>query len=559
VNHSERSADRNTTPRIRRGFPGAALLLLVLLLASCHRRETPVEIGDREQILHLGNSAEPGVLDPATAFSVTDANILQALFEGLVNCAPDARTIIPGAAQRWEISPDGRTYTFHLRAGLKWSNGDPLTSADFLYSFRRIIEPKLGSEMAIYVDIVAGAQDYREEKTSNFSGVGFRAPDPQTFEIILRERAPYLLSLLTLNPFYPVHRPTIERFGAYALREANWTRPGSLVCNGPFTLEEWRTNDAVAVAKNPRYWNAAHVRLSKAVFHPIDNVDTEEKAFRAGLLHVTRYLPAAKLDSYRHPLSPLLRSDPLVATAMIDVNVSRKPFDDERVRAAFALAVDRAALVRSVLRDGSRVADTLCVPGSGVGPGYVPRLRLAYDPAKARALLAAAGFPKGTGFPPVTLDFTTGKSNDQMVVEALQAMWERELGVRVALSSQEEKVRLDSLRTKNYQLLLFSWLDADDPAMLLQLYLGASPNNFTNWASADFDREFAAAGQSTSDAERETHLQDADALLVGALPLIPLYHSNQNYLMQPSVRGWQENPLGEHPLNDVYLVRSPSL
>jgi oligopeptide transport system substrate-binding protein len=528
---------------------------LLGLSAGCQRHETPVEIGDREQILHLGNSAEPGDLDPATAFALTDTNILSTLFEGLVNFAPDGRTIVPGAAERWEVSPDGKSYTFHLRAGLKWSNGDPLTSADFLYSFRRIIEPKLGSENAIYGDIVTGAEDFRNGKTSDFASVGFRAPDPRTFEITLRERAPYLLALLTIAPFYPVHRATIEKNDAYVRREARWTRPGQLVGNGPFTLTAWRVNDSLTVAKNPLYWNAAKVRLHQAVFHPIDNVDTEERAFRGGLLHVTRYLPAAKLDTYEHPPSPLLRSDPLVATEMIDVNVNRKPFDEVRVRTAFALAIDREALVRSVLRDGSRAADSLCVPGSGPEPGYTPRERIPYDPAQARALLAAAGYPQGAGFPSVSLNFTSGKQNDQALVEAIQAMWEKELRVRVTLKSMEEKVRLDTMRTKDYQLMLFSWVDVNDPAMLLQLYLGSSPYNFTNWSSPDFDREFGAAGQSATDAERWQHLQNADAMVAHELPCLPLYHINQDYLVQLSVHGWEANAVDIHPLNEVYLER----
>ncbi len=531
----------------------AFALIVALLAAGCHKRETPVEIGNREQIIHLGNGSEPRDLDPCTASSNTEANILCALFEGLVDFAPDGRTIRPGAAERWDLSPDGRTYTFHLRPGLKWNNGDPLTSADFLYSFRRLIEPKLGSELAIYADWVAGAQDYREEKTHDFSAVGLRAPDPQTFEMTLRERAPFWLALIAQNPFYPVHRATIEKHDAYIRREGNWTRPGSLVSNGPFVLKEWRVNDAVVVEKNPLYWDAASVRLKQAVFHPIDNADTEERAFRGGLLHATRYLPTSKIDGYRKDSPALLHADPYTSTKFIEINVARPPFDNLHVRRAFALAVDRASLVRDVRRDGSRVADSLCVPGSGPLPGYTPRVRLVMDPAAARAELAEAGFPKGLAFPSVSLNFATSHQGDQALVEAMQAMWQKELGVHVDLVAQEEKVWLDTMRTKNYQLILLAWSDINDPIALLQLFQSASPNNHSNWASADFDHEFTAAGQSPTDAERWTHLQNADALLIDALPIIPLYHENQNYLVQPTVRGWEDNSLGWHMLNGVSL------
>ena len=518
-------------------------IVCLLAFTGCRQRETPVELGNREGVIHLGNGAEPRDLDPHTATSVTEANILSALFEGLVIFAPDGKTVLPGAAERWEVSPDGRTYTFHLRAGQTWSNGDALTSDDFLYSFRRIVEPKLASEMATYANWIAGAQDYNEGKTTDLAAVGLRAPDPQTFEITLRERTPFWLTLIAQNPFYPIHRPSVDRSNAYLRRGGEWTRPGNLVGNGPFVLKEWRVNDALTVEKNPRYWDAARVALHGAVFHPTDDAGVEERNFRGGLLHATRSVPTSRLQEYRQQRSPLLHADPLVSTKFILVNVARPPFDDPAVRAAFAHALDREALVRDVRRDGSRVADSLCVPGSGPAPGYTRREGLRHEPAPR--------LPTNT--PRVTLTFTPSRQGDQALCEAMQAMWERELGVRAELAPQEEKVWLDTRQTKNYQLLLMSWSDINDPAALLQLFVGGSPLNDTNWSSPDYDREYAAAGQAATDAERWTHLQNADALLVAHLPLIPLFHENQNYLVQPSVRGWQDNILGWHLLNGVSL------
>ncbi len=512
-----------------------------------------MEAGIRTQTLHLGNGSEPRDLDPHIAVSVTESNILLSLFEGLVNYSADGRGIVPAAAERWEISPDGKTYTFHLRAGLRWSNGDPLTADDFLYSFRRILEPPLGAELAIYGDWVVGGQDYREGKTHDLAAVGFRAPDPLTFVVELKNRSPFFLALLAQNPFYPVHRATIEKFNAYTRREANWTQPGSLVSNGPFQLAAWRVNDAVVVRKNPQYWDAANVRLNEAQFHPIDNADSEERAFRGGLLHVTRNLPQVKLDGYRQEHSPLVLADPLVHTKYIDFRVTKAPFDDPRVRRAFALAVDRQALVANVMRDGSRVADSLSVPGSGVSAVYNARTRLPYDPEKARALLAQAGFPKGVGFPVRRLTFTAAHPSEQAQVEAMQAMWQKELGVRVDLVNVEEKVWLNTMRTKDYEMLVDGWNGINDPVDLMQLFLSTSPNNSSGWAAADYDREFAAAGSAGSDAERDVHLQALDALLIDQLPMVPLYHWNQNYLVHPAVRGYEANIMGWHLLNRVEL------
>ena len=519
------------------------LLLAVLALSACRKRETPVEIGNREQTFHIGNGAEPRDLDPHTATSVTESNILGALFEGLVTFAPDGKTILPGSAERWEVSPDGKVYTFHLRAGLKWSNGDPLTSEDFLYSFRRIIEPKLASEMAVYANWVVGAQDYNEGKTTDLAAVGFRAPDAQTFEITLKERAPFWLPLVAVHPFYPVHRASVEKSAAYTRRDAGWTLPGKLVGNGPFVLKEWTVGRSLTVVKNPVYWDAARVKLQAVMFHPIDDANVEERAFRSGLLHATRFVPATRLQEYREQRSPLLHADALVSTKFVLINTARPPFDDPAVRRAFAKALDREALVRDVRRDGSRVADSLCVPGSGPLPGYVPRERLRHEPV---------AWTHGE-IPRVSLTFSPAHQGDQPFCEAMQAMWQKELGVHVELVPQEEKVWLDSRRTKNYQLLLMSWSDINDPVALLQLFVGASPLNDSNWASPGYDREFVAAGQSASDAERWTHLQNADAILVDQAPLIPLCHENQNYLVQPSVHGWQDNLLGWHLYNEISL------
>ena len=534
-----------------------AFCILTFFFSGCHKNETPVEAGNREQILHIGNGAEPRDLDPTIANSATETHILVALYEGLVNYSPDARSVLPGAAERWDISPDGKVYTFHLRAGLKWSNGDPLTSEDFLYSFRRLLEPALAAETANYFDPVVGALDFREGRSHDPESIGLRAPDPQTLEITLKARTPYFLGLFANYPFYPLHRASIDKLDGRLHRGGEWTRPGVMVTNGPFKLKEWRVNDALVVEKNPNYRDAAQVRLKEIVFHPVGDLDTEERNFRGGLLHVTNSVPVVKLDDYRKQKSPFLKADPLVMTRYATFNVTKAPFNDARVRRAFAWSVDRAALVEQVIRDGSRVADSLSVPGSGSmnnGDGYRSRTRLTYDPAKARAALAEAGFPGGSGFPKVEMVFTSSHPGEQGMAEALQAMWQKELGVHVDLVEQEEKVWLDTLRTRNFQLLIDGWsASVNDPVDMFQLFVSDSPNNDAGWVYPSYDTEFAAAANAPDDTERELHLQTMDAVLIEQLPMIPLYYSNHQHLVQASVQGWKENMLDWHPFQAISL------
>ena len=540
----------------------SAFCILPLLLPACHKNETPVEAGNREQILHVGNASEPRGLDQTIANSATETHLLVALYEGLVNYSTDAREVLPGAAESWDISPDGKTYTFHLRKDLKWSNGDPLTADDFLYSFRRLAEPTLAAEQANYLDPLVGWQDFREGRTHDPAAIGLRAPDPLTFEITLKVRTPYLLGLFANSPFYPLHRTSIDKLDARLKRDGAWTHPGVMVTNGPFKLKEWRVNDAIIVEKNPNYRDAAHVALKEIVFHPVDNLDTEERNFRGGLLHVTRNVPAVKLDDYRKQKSPLLKADPLVTTIYVTFNVTKPPFNDVRVRQAFAWTTDRDILVKTVIRDGSRPADSLTVPGSGSmnnGSGYRSRTRLTLDPDKARAALAAAGFAGGAGFPKVELIFTGAHPGEQALCEALQAMWQKELGVHVDLLGQEEKVWLDTLRTKNFQLLIDGWsATVNDPVDMFQLFKGDSPNNDAGWISRGYDEEFDAAANAPDDTLRELHLQTMDAVLIEQLPMIPLFYRNKNYLVQPSVQGWKENALDWHPYQQVTLGPAPS-
>ncbi len=539
-----------------RRFPAVVVCLLLLLLATpaCSRRETLVQTGDRLGILHLGNRDEPRDLDPQVVFFNTDANISRALFEGLTVSDPQTLLPRPGVAERWDVSADGLVYTFHLRPNARWSNGDPVTARDFLFSFRRILSPGLGAEAADYFYDVRNAEAFNKGTLTDFAQVGFRAPDDRTLEITLAHPTPYLLSLLYHNTWLPVHPPTIEKFGRIDQRATGWTRPGNLIGNGPFILADWQVNKEVVVRKNPTHWDAAAVRLNEIRFYPIADADAEERAFRGGQLHVTYSLPVSKLDAYRQSNPDLLHVAPGGVVCFFTVNVTRPPLDDLRVRRALSLAVDRGSLVKNVLRAGEVAATHFIPPGTGAD--YAPladRKLREFDPVEARRLLAEAGFPGGKGLPAIEL-LAPGGSKNRSILEAIQAMWEKELGFRAAIRTEEAKVFQDSRNRLNYGVALLNLsADYDDPYSYLFYWKADGPNNRTGWASAAYDARLDAAARSLDRGARFAEFQQAEALLLDELPVVPLYFGARPTLRQPSVQGWFDNPLDIHEYRAVFL------
>ncbi len=530
-----------------------ALGLFVVTLAvlpACRRTETNVERGNREGVLHLGNGAEPTDLDPQIITGTKEFNVALSLFEGLAGVDPIDVHPVPAAAESWEISPDGRVYTFHLRANGKWSNGDPVTARDFAYSFQRILTPELASEFSFYLWIIKNARAFNQRQITDFSRVGVRVVDDRTFEVTLENPTPYFLNLLRTTPFLPVHRATVEAAGGGKRRGTNWTRPEHFVGNGAFTLKEWSINKVVAVRKSPTYWDAANVRLNEVRFYPIDILDTEERAFRAGQLHKTYGVPFSKIDSYRRTQPNVLRLDPYARTQYLGINCRRPILDQPKVRRALGLAIDREALVRNITRGGEQAADSFVVPDTG---GYTARPRTAYDPAAARALLADAGYPGGKGMPAVEMIFNTSEAN-QILAEAIQQMWKKELGVDAVLASQEWKVYLNRRTQQDYQIFQGGWTTTYlDPTGFLELFVGGSPINQSGWANAAFDGTLDEAARMLDPVARLERIQHAETILLDEAPLIPLYYWTRAYLLLPGVHGWSSNRLDDHPYKYVSL------
>lgn len=523
---------------------------LALGLAACWQRETNVVSGNRAQILHRGVGPEVADLDPHLGTGLSDFNILSALFEGLVTEDPVDLHPVPGVAQRWDISPDGLNYTFYLRADAKWSNGDPVTAEDFAASFRRALTPSLGADNAYLFYVIENAESFNRGQLTDFTKVGIQAAEKHILRIKLEHASPHFLALLTYTPFFPIHLPTVEKYGSSTQRGNPWARPGRLIGNGPFALKEWKAGQKIIVAKTPTYWDAAVVKLNEIHFYPIDNRDVEERAFRTGQLHLTEALPTTKVDTYRKTDPSLLRVDPYLGTEYYRINVARPFLNDRKVRRALALAVDRKAIAENILRSGQLPAFAFTPPDTG---GYTPRATLPFDPSAARALLSEAGYPDGKGAPPIQLLYNSSETH-QAVAEAIQEMWRRELHLEVKLQNQENKMVLTARRSGDYEVLRSVWIaDTIDPLSFLGVFTSSSGNNYTGWSNPTYDQLLFEAARTASPPARDLLLQKAEGVLLEDAPIIPIYHYTHVFLIQPSVRNWHPTQLDHHPYKHVYL------
>ena len=412
------------------------------LLSACTPPPTRLSYGDREQVLFRGNGAEPQDVDPQIVTGVPEDHIITALFEGLVSEDPHDLHPVPGVAERWDVSQDARSYTFHLRKNAQWSNGARVTARDFVRSYQRMLMPSLAAEYAYMLYVVTNAEPFNKGQITDFGRVGFQALDESTLQVQLNSPASYFLSLINHYSWFPVPVSVIERCGPINQRGNRWTRPEHFVGNGPFVLTHWRINDVLVVKKSPTYWDADQVRLQEIRFYPLESFEGQERAFRAGQLHVIYEAPLSKVDSYKQQHPELIRIDPYLGTYIYRLNVTKPPLNDKRVRRALAMAVDRVAIATKVRRAGEAPAYCFTPPNTA---GYTCTARLPFDVEAARKLLAEAGYPDGNGFPRLTLMYNTVESH-RTIAEAVQQMWKKNLNVDIELENQEWKVYLDNQR-----------------------------------------------------------------------------------------------------------------
>jgi oligopeptide transport system substrate-binding protein len=525
--------------------------ILCLALGGCYSGESRVESGDREGILHWGNATEPQSLDPHIATGVPEHKIITALMEGLV--LKDSATLepIPGVAKSWEISQDGLVYTFYLRKNARWSNGDPLTAHDFVWSWWRALQPALGNLYAYMYFPIYNAQAYYEGELDDFSNVGVKALDDHRLQIRLKNPTPYFLQLLDHYSLFPVHRGTVEKFGNADERGTRWTFEGNLVGNGAFQLKEWKINRYVSVSKNPHYWDADNVKLNQVYFYPTENITTEERMFRAGQLHYTYEVPVDKIDVYREKHAKELQIYPYLGSYFYRFNTRVEHLRDKRVRRALAMAVDRQKIAEQILKAGQVPAYAITPPNT---MGYYPQSNLRFDPEQARALLADAGYPNGQGFPKTEILYNTQEEHRKVAV-AIQQMWKEVLNIDVVLLNQEWKVYLDSVTNGDYAIARAAWIgDYVDPNNFLDMWLCGGGNNRTGWCNQDYDQMILEqAPKAKTHADRLEIFTRAEKLLLEDMPVLPLYIYVSKHLVSPSIKNFPKNILNQPSFKDIYL------
>ena len=518
------------------------LALILACLPACQRAM------DRAELVVL-NGAEPETIDPALLTGQPDGRIAYTLFEGLT-AFDEKGEPQPGVAERWEISADGRVYTFHLRNNAKWSNGDEVTSRDFIRSWERTLKPETASEYASQLYYIHNAKPFNEGTVKDFCEVGVVAPDPFTLVVTLDNPTPFFIDLTSFSTLLPVHMPSVEECEK---RGETFMKPGRCIGNGAFVLKEWRIFDRIRVEKNPHYWNAANIHMKNVDIIPSGKPMTAFNFYSTGLADVMMdkgLAPTPLLGELKK--RPDYHAAPFLGNYFIRYNVTRKPFTDPSVRLALSLAIDKVLITEKITRAGEVPADSFTPPNTA---GYYPPPGLKRDVARAKQLLAEAGFVDGKGFPIVYYLYKGDSDLDRDIAVELQGMWRDNLGITVQLQQQEWKVYLSSLTNLDYDLCRSSWVgDYKDANTFLGCFVTDDGNNRTGWSSKKFDTLIADAGRELDREKRFAIFLDAEKLLVtDDVAICPLYYYvGIQFYDAERLGGVEANLTDEHPIKNMF-------
>ncbi len=529
-------------------YPRQCALAFVLMASTFGS----VGAGQAQNIYHRGNSADPETLDVHKTSTVYEAHVLRDLFEGLVIHNSKAE-IVPGVAESWTSSADGLRHTFKLRSTAKWSNGEPVAAADFVFAFRRIMNPDTGAKYAKILYAIKGAEA-ANKGSAKVEDMGVRALDARTLEITLERPTPYFLELLSHQTALPLHPGTVAKHGNDFVKPENW------VSNGPFVLKEFVPGSHIKTAKNPAFHDAANVTIDGVMFYPTKDTAAAIRRFEAGELHSNDDIPADQIKALKVKFGERIRLAPFLGTYYLALNTTKAPFNDVRVRQALSMAIDREFLADQIWGNTMVAGYSFVPPGIGNygDPAYASYKEMSPidREAQAKALLKEAGF--GLGQKPLKIEIRFNMTdNNRATVVAIAEQW-KQLGIETSQIHTDAKTHFAHLRDGgDFDVARAGWIgDYSDPQNFLFLVESDAVGlNYAKYKNLDYDDLMRKAATETDLKARAKVLFTAEQIFMRDLPYIPVLYYGSKNIVSPKLKGWETNLKDVHPTRFLSLEK----
>ena len=514
--------------------------LAIILLLFCGACDTSPKVGTAGKTFRVNLSTEPPSLDWSLATDHVSFNVIANLMVGLTEFDKQLKPA-PVIAKSWDVLEGGRKLVFHLRDDVSWSDGKKVRAQDFEYSWKRLLDPKTGSQYAYILFDIENAQEFNEGRQTDASAVGVQAQDDFTLLVRLRYPASYFLAITTFETTFPQRQDIIEKF------ESRWTDPENIVTNGPFLLSSWKHENEIELKANPNYFRAKPA-IDKVTMLMVKEKTTAVAMYERGQLDFLDDHSIPALEKSRLSKQRGFKRVPQLRGEFYGFAVDRKPFNDPRVRKAFAMAIDRSVFPK-ILHGGEEPASSWIPPGM---LAHNPKIGLPFNPPEARRLLREAGYPEGKGFPRIVLGYDTDEDR-KLVAEAVQGMWQRNLGIVVGLENQEWKVYLKRLQNDPFPVFRDGWgADYPDPDNFMKLFTSNSGNNHLRWRNSRYDQLANSAAREFDAKKRARLYDDAQRILCETdLPIIPLYWRTESTVLNPLFTGLEMNSMGRLVLHQV--------
>ncbi|WP_055667589.1 peptide ABC transporter substrate-binding protein [Desnuesiella massiliensis] len=538
-----------------------AFTLLATTLVGCTKKDPASETKTNvPQVIKYNLGVDPKTLDPALNAAVDGATVLSNAFEGLMKF-DDKDQPIYGVAEKYEISKDNLSYTFYLRKDAKWSDGQPVKAQDFEYAWKRALNPDVAAEYAYQLYYLKNGEAYNTKK-AKAEDVGVKAESDTVLKVNLEYPTAYFLSLMAFPTYFPVRKDIVEKDP-----EAWATKVESYVSNGAFKMTEWKPKDVIVFSKNENYWNSKEVKLDKIEYKMIEDSTSYLSAFKVGQLDLIETPPAQEVAQLLK--DGIAKISPFLGTYFYCINLSEnaekvdpaaaKALKDPRVRKALTYAIDRKLIVENVTKSGQVPAVSFVSKGIPESPSKDFQSKEYFKPegdiAKAKQLLAEAGYPDGKGFPKIAFLYND-KGDNKNIAQAIQDMWKKNLNIDMELKVEEWKVFQQSRNDKNYSIARHGWLaDYVDPMTYLDMWTSNSGNNDAAYKNPEYDRLINEAKKEVDQAKRMKLLHDAEDILMNDMPIIPIYYYSNVVCSKDYVKGVRKSPLGFMFFDKAYVEK----